>query len=44
MPALWSNLFIGAQAQYNNFNYKNDECKINIYDAYAHLSFGASER
>jgi len=40
MPALWSNFFIGAQAQYNNFNYKNDECKINIYDAYAHLSFG----
>ena len=36
----WSNFFIGAQAQYNNFNYKNDECKINIYDAYAHLSFG----
>ena len=36
----WSNYFIGAQAQYNNFNYKNDHCKINIYDAYARLSFG----
>ena len=36
----WRNYFIGVQAQYNNFNYKNDECKINIYDAYAHLSFG----
>ena len=36
----WRNCFIGAQAQYNNFNYKNDHCKVNIYDAYARLSFG----
>ena len=36
----FSNCFIGAQAQYNNFNYKNDHCKINIYDAYANVSFG----
>ena len=36
----WRNCFISAQAQYNNFNYKNDHCKINIYDAYARLSFG----
>ena len=36
----WSNYFIGAQAQYNNFNYKNSNCKVNIYDAYARLSFG----
>ena len=36
----WRNCFIGAQAQFNNFNYKNDHCKINIYDAYAHVSFG----
>jgi len=36
----WSHYFIGAQAQYNNFNYKNDQCKVNIYDAYARLSFG----
>jgi hypothetical protein len=36
----WKNCFIGAQAQYNNFNYKNDHCKVNIYDAYARVSFG----
>ena len=36
----WSNYFIGAQAQYNNFHYKSDNCKVNIYDAYARLSFG----
>ena len=36
----WRNCFIGAQAQYNNFNYKNDHCKVNIYDAYARVSFG----
>jgi hypothetical protein len=36
----WRNYFVGAQAQYNNFNYKNDHGKINIYDAYARLSFG----
>ena len=36
----WSNYFVGVQAQYNNFHYKNDHCKVNIYDAYARLSFG----
>ena len=36
----WKNCFIGAQAQYNNFHYKNDHCKVNLYDAYARLSFG----
>ena len=36
----WSNYFIGAQAQYNNFHYKNDNCKVNIFDAYARVSFG----
>ena len=36
----WSNCFIGVQAQFNNFHYKNDNCKVNIYDAYAHMSFG----
>ena len=36
----WSNFFIGAQAQYNNFNYKSDHCRVNIYDAYARVSFG----
>ena len=36
----WSNYFVGVQAQYNNFNYKSDHCKVNIYDAYARLSFG----
>ena len=36
----WRSCFIGAQAQYNNFHYKNDHCKVNIYDAYARVSFG----
>ena len=36
----WNNYFVGAQAQYNNFNYKNDHCKVNIYDAYVRVSFG----
>ena len=36
----WSNYFIGAQAQYNNFHYKNDNGKVNIFDAYARVSFG----
>ena len=36
----WKNCFIGAQAQFNNFNYKNEHCKINIYDAYARVAFG----
>ena len=36
----WSNYFISTQAQYNNFHYKSDNCKVNIYDAYARVSFG----
>ena len=36
----FGNYFIGTQAQYNNFHYKNDHCKVNIYDAYARLAFG----
>ena len=36
----WSNYFVGIQGQYNNFHYKNEHCKINIYDAYARLSLG----
>ena len=36
----FGNYFIGAQAQYNNFHYKNDNCKVNIFDAYARLAFG----
>ena len=36
----WSNYFIGLQAQFNNFSYKKDECKVNLFDAYARLSFG----
>ena len=36
----WKNYFIGMQAQYNNFNYKSDNCKVYIYDAYARLSLG----
>jgi hypothetical protein len=36
----WSNYFIGVQAQYNNFHYKNDNGSISIFDAYARASFG----
>ena len=36
----FGNYFVGAQAQYNNFHYKNDHCKVNIFDAYARLAFG----
>ena len=36
----WSNYFIGAQAQYNNFRYKSDHGKVNIFDAYARVSLG----
>ena len=36
----WSNYFIGIQAQYNNFRYKSDNSKVNIYDAYARVSLG----
>lgn len=36
----WSNYFIGLQAQFNNFTYKTDQSKVNIYDAYARVSLG----
>lgn len=36
----WSNYFIGAQAQFNNFSFKKDQCKVNLYDAYARVSLG----
>ena len=36
----WSNYFIGIQAQYNNFRYKSDNSKVNIYDAYTCVSLG----
>lgn len=36
----WSDYFVGAQAQFNNFFYKKDQCKVNLYDAYARVSFG----
>ena len=36
----WSNYFIGLQAQFNNFTYKKDQCKVNLFDAYGRVSFG----
>ena len=36
----WSRYFIGLQAQYNNFSYKKDDCKIRLFDAYARLALG----
>jgi hypothetical protein len=36
----WRNFFFGIQAQYNNFIYKNEYDKVNIYDAYARTSLG----
>jgi hypothetical protein len=36
----WSNFFIGLQAQYNNFIYKKDQVKVNIFDAYARIALG----
>ena len=36
----WKNWFIGAQAQFNNFNYSKDACKVNLFDAYARISLG----
>ena len=36
----WKDYFIGVQAQYNNFHYKEDKNKVNIFDAYARVSFG----
>ena len=36
----WRNYFIGAQAQFNKFNYKKDLCRVNLYDAYARVALG----
>ena len=36
----WRNYFIGLQAQYNNFNYKKDKSKVNLFDAYAQIALG----
>lgn len=36
----WKNYFIGAQAQFNRFSYKNDECKVILFDGYARLALG----
>ena len=36
----WSDYFIGAQAQFNNFFFKKDQCKVNVFDAYARVSLG----
>ena len=36
----WSNYFIGIQGQYNNFIYKKNQSKVNLYDAYARVSLG----
>lgn len=36
----WRNYFIGTQAQFNKFNYKKDQCKVNLYDAYARIALG----
>ena len=36
----WSDYFIGAQAQFNNFSFKKDQCKVNVFDAYARVSLG----
>ena len=36
----WKDYFIGLQAQYNNFIYKKDHSKVNIFDTYARLSMG----
>jgi hypothetical protein len=36
----WRNYFIGMQTQYNNFHYKKDRGKVNIFDAYARIALG----
>jgi len=36
----WKNYFLGFHAQYSNLTYKKDQCKVNIFDAYARLSLG----
>ena len=36
----WKNYFIGLRAQYNNFTYKKDDSKVNLFDAYARVALG----
>ena len=38
----WRNYFIGIQAQFNRFSYKNnkDNCRVRLLDGYARASFG----
>ena len=36
----WSNYFVGLQAQFNRFSYKQDQCKVVLFDAYARASLG----
>ena len=36
----WKDYFIGLQAQFNNFTYKKDQNKVNIFDAYARIALG----
>lgn len=36
----WSNYFIGALAQFNNFSYKKDQCKVELLDIFGRVSFG----
>lgn len=36
----WKNYFVGAQAQFNQFNCKKDKSKVNIYDWYSRISLG----
>lgn len=36
----WKNYFIGAQAQFNRFSYKKDDCKVVLIDGYARLALG----
>jgi hypothetical protein len=36
----WKNWFIGAQVQFNNFNYSKGYSKVNLFDAYARFQLG----
>ena len=36
----WKDWFVGLQAQFNNFNYTKEACKVNLFDAWARFSLG----
>lgn len=36
----WKNYFIGAQAQFNDFSYSKDGCKVHMFDAYGQVALG----